>query len=436
MAAFKRLFVLTLLTLLLTPPGQAQDSKPARQVKVAGVVSVYHYNSHADMIVGRTLRGYSLLDKDPRPSLQLMSLFTDQVPSTDLSVAASKKYGFPIFKSVTETLTLGGDRLAVDGVLLVAEHGNYPNSDTGGKQYPKRRLFTEMASAMEKSDRSVPVFCDKHLADNWKDAKWIYDRARELKVPMMAGSSIPTTWREPATDVKRGAKLKEIVGVCFGGMDSYGFHGLEMLQAFVERRAGGETGVSSVLCLTGEAVWEAAHTGKPRALSTEDLASGKAARTELYDQELLDKTLATLQHPRLRGRTLQEAVRSPILFVVNYRDGLRANLLILNGAVAEWAAAWRYEDGSIDATAIAHMDGRPYHHFTHLLKGIEKMMHTGKPTWPVERTLVTSGVLDALQISHRDDSRLVETPYLDVKYKSDWNWKQHPKLPLNPRDAR
>ena len=189
MAAFKRLLMLTLLILLLIQPTGAQDSKPARKVKVAGVVSVYHYNSHADMIVGRTLRGYSLLDKDPRPSLQLMSLFTDQVPTTDLSIAASKKYGFPVLKTVTETLTQGGDRLAVDGVLLVAEHGNYPNSDTGGKQYPKRRLFTEMAAVMEKSGRSVPVFCDKHLADNWKDAKWIYDRARELKVPMMAGCS-------------------------------------------------------------------------------------------------------------------------------------------------------------------------------------------------------------------------------------------------------
>jgi hypothetical protein len=424
----------------LSLPAECQESpKPSKPpVKVAGVASVYHYNSHADVIIGRTLQGYSLLDKGPRPNLQLMSLFTDQVPKNDTSRAASKKYGVPIYESVREALTLGGDKLAVDGVLFVIEHGTYGNSETGAKQFPKRRLFEQVANVFEKSGRSVPVFSDKHLSDNWKDAKWIYDRAQELKVPMMAGSSIPSAWRDPPTDVKRGAKLKEIVAVSYGGIESYGFHGLEMVQSLAERRAGGETGISSCLCLTGDAVWDAARDGKPKAITTEDLKSGKAARMFLYDQSLLEKTLSTLSDRRWekQKKTVRESVREPVLFVVNYRDGLRASMLILNGAVSEWAAAWRYEDGSTDATCFRYMDGRPYHHFTYLLKGVEKMMETGKPTWPVERTLVTSGVLDALMISKRDGGKLVETPYIDVKYKSDWDWSQPPELPLNPPEPR
>lgn len=431
----RSLFISALLAAGLCLSVQGQDSKPA--TKVAGVVSVYHYNSHAEVIVGRTLRGYALLDKDPRPNLKLMSLFTDQVPKNDLSREAAKKYGFPIYESVREALTLGGDKLAVDGVLFVIEHGDYGNSDTGAKLFPKRRLFEQVADVFEKSGRSVPVFSDKHLSDNWKDAKWIYDRARELNVPMMAGSSVPSAWRYPPTDVKRDAKLKEIVAVSYGGIESYGFHGLEMVQSLAERRAGGETGVSSVLCLTGDAVWDAARTGTPKAITTDDLKTGKAARIDLYDQSLLEKTLSTLRYRRWETlkKTVRESVKEPVLFVVNYRDGLRASMLILNGAVGEWAAAWRYVDNTTDATLFSVMDGRPYHHFTFLLKGIEKMMETGKPTWPVERTLVTSGVLDALMISKRD-GKLIETPYLDVKYKSDWDWTQPPELPLNPPEPR
>ncbi len=45
---------------------------------------------------------------------------------------------------------------------------------------------------------------------------------------------------------------------------------------------------------------------------------------------------------------------------------------------------------------------------------IEKMMHTGKPVWPVERTLLTSGALDALLISKRDGGRRLDTPWLNV----------------------
>jgi hypothetical protein len=126
---------------------------------------------------------------------------------------------------------------------------------------------------------------------------------------------------------------------------------------------------------------------------------------------------------------VREVVGSPVLFVVDYNDGLRACLFTLNGAVAEWAAAWRYEDDSTDSTLFSLQDARPYSHFTYLLMGAEKLMQTGIPAWPVERTLLTSGVLDAVLISKSRQGQRVPTPYLDVTYKSHFNWRQPPPRP-------
>ena len=428
------------LTLLALPdvigwncPAAAQNAiRVGKPPRVAGVVSVYHYNSHADMLVGRVLAGHALNGQGQRPFLKLEALFTDQVPENDLSRAAAKKYGFPVYDSVRQVLAPGQDGLAVQGVLLVAEHGMYPSSKTGSKQYPKRRLFGQIADVFESTGRVVPVFCDKHLADNWTDAKWLYDRAVELHVPMMAGSSIPSCRRQPATDVKRGAKLTEIVGVSFGSLDSYGFHGLEMVQCLAERRAGGETGVARVQCLSGDAVWDAVHISSGPASRERGPVAGDGRG--LFDEKLLHQALARLRHRpwKTRQQTLREAVKDPVLFVVDYRDGLRVSLLTLNGAVSEWSAAWSYADGSSDSTLFKHMEVRPYHHFTYLLQGIETMIHTGRPTWPVERTLLTSGILDAALISRSNAGRLVETPYLNVSYRSGWDWNQPPELPPNP----
>ena len=381
--------------------------------RIAAVVTEYRHNSHADVIVSRLLLTHTLDEKGERPNLKLVSLYTDQVPESDTSRKWAKKFGVPIFKTVEETLTLGTGKLAVDGVLLIAEHGKYPKNASGNTIYPKRRLFDAVQKVFRKTGQTVPVFVDKHLADNWADAKWLHDTARELKVPLMAGSSLPVLWRYPPVDVKRGAKLKEIVAVSYHTLDAYGYHALEMVQCLVERRAGGETGVKRVRCLSGEAVWRAMDAG-------------------MFDRKLLDAALKRLKNSpitRQPKRPLRELVKAPDMFVIEYRDGLRAFVLTLNGAVSEWGVAWKTAAGAQKSTTFWTQEARPYMHFTYLVKGTEKMFHTGKPTWPAERTLITSALLDALLISKSKNGAAVPTDYLDFKYTSKWNWKQPPPPP-------
>jgi hypothetical protein len=404
MHRFCRQALVAVVTLAWSLPfAGAQEKQPAK--RIAGVVTEYRTNSHADMVVGRVVETHTLDGQGPVSPLNLVSLYTDQVPENDLSRSLAEKHGFTIYPTVAETLTLGTGKLAVDGVLLVAEHGKYPRSETTQIIYPKRRLFEQVAEVMKQSGRSVPVFIDKHLADNWQDAKWIYDTAKELKIPLMAGSSLPTTWRYPPIDVEKGSKLREVVAVSYHTLDAYGFHALEMLQTIAERRAGGETGIKQVQCVTGDAVWQ-------------------AGEKKVYDPELLSAALSRLERKPRAGKTLQELVKQPVLFIIDYADGLRANVLTLNGAVGEWSIAWRHDDGRQESTLFYTQERRPFLHFSFLTQGVEQMMLTGKPAWPVERTLMVSGLLDALLISKLQDGKVIQTPQLTFAYDQPWSWHQ------------
>ncbi len=409
MRTFPRRVALAAVTVLLGAAAQAQQP---RRPKVAAVVTAYYHNSHADVIVSRLLQTDTLDGKGRRPDLELVSLFTDQVDARppDKGQQLAAEHQIRVSKTIEDALTLGTGKLAVDGVLLVAEHGKYPRSEVGQIQYPKRRLFTEIVEVFRKSGRAVPVFCDKHLSDTWTDAKWIYDTARELKFPMMAGSSLPTLWRDPPLDPARGTELAEVVAISYHTLDAYGFHALEMLQTIVERRKGGETGIKAVQCLEGDAVWEAAARGT-------------------FDLKLLDQALGRLARPLKYDEELRKRVKAPSVMRIEYADGLKASVLTLNGAVNEWAIAWRTKAGAEESTRFRTQEARPFMHFAHLLAGIEKMVHTGRPAWPVERTLMTSGALDLLHVSKAQGGKRLETPQLTFAYAVDWDWRQPPPPP-------
>lgn len=374
--------------------------------KVAGIATVYRHNSHADVIFGRLLQTDTLDGQGRQPRLQLVSLYVDQFPKGDLSRELAAKHGFTLCDSISQALTLGADRLAVDGVIIVAEHGEYPKSPTDQTIWPKRRFFSEVVETFEKTGRVVPVFSDKHLADNTADAVWIYETARAKKIPFMAGSSVPSSWRKPAIDLPRDAKPVELLVVSYGGLDSYGFHGMDFLQSLAERRHGGETGAESVRCVTGDAFW-------------------KAGRDGTFDRNLLDAVVRTSEpRARIADRRLEDVVKEPVGFQITYRDGLKATVCHLNGGVSQWAAGWRSADGATTLVRADLQEDRPFMHFTHMLAGIESMIHTGQPAWPVERTLFSSAMLHAGMTSKTKGGEVVLTPELDRRYRSAWNWMQ------------
>lgn len=378
--------------------------------RVAALTTTYYHNSHADMLLTRLARTDTLDGRGTRLPMSMASLYSEQNPKADMAPAIAAEAGIKRHASISSALNPGGNRLAVDGVLMIAEHGNYPESDTGQFIFPKRRWFAEVAREMERAGRVAPVFFDKHLADNFEDAHWIHGEAKRLKIPLMAGSSVPLAWRYPPIDTTRGKKLSQIVVTSHGRLDSYGIHALEAAQALAERRAGGETGVARVRFIEGADVWKQAGSG-------------------LYDRALLDAALSRQRDPVNPGRKLEEVVARPGLMVVDYRDGLRVCVFNLEGAVREWAAAWKDGDGTVASTVFWTQELRPFYHFTFQLAGVSRFMSRGVPPWPLERTLLTTGILDAVLVSRRDKGKVVETPRLGIAYQSDWNWQQPPPPP-------
>jgi hypothetical protein len=395
----------------------APDLLARRPKRVAGITTTYFHNSHADVLLSRLLQGENLDFHSRKPDLELVSLVVDQFPAGDISRNLAQKYGVRLCGTIEEALTLGGTDLAVDGVLIIGEHGNYPSNEKGQELYPRKRFFDAAVSVMRASGRSVPLFSDKHLSHSWTEAKAMVEEAHRLKIPLMAGSSLPHTWRHPPLEIRRGARLKEAVALSYHTLYGYGFHAMEMLQCLAERRGQGETGVRRVRCLVGAEVWKAGEQG-------------------LYDRSLLDAALAAL--PGGAPKNLEAAVPEPVLFHLEYRDGFRASVFTLNPAVGAWSIAWR-EAGSPEprATQFWTQEARPLGHFTFLLRAIERMMHTGRPTTPVERTLLTSGMLDFLLSSRLQGGIWIDTPELDVRYQASSDWKDPgPPPPSRPLDQQ
>lgn len=375
--------------------------------RIAVIVTEYRHNSHADVIVSRLLQTDTLDGKGKDSPLELVSLYTDQQPENDTSRMLAASHRFNIYPNIRDALTLGTDQLSVDGVLLIAEHGDYPLSPTGNRMYPKRRFWNEIINVLEENNESIPIFIDKHLADNWKDAEYISSSANRLKIPLMAGSSLPTTWRRPPADVARGASLSELVAITYHTTDAYGFHALEFIQALVEQRKNGETGIAKVQSVLGQDVWT-------------------AIDTEQVPTDLLNEAWARLTKPNDRIRPNRALVKEPRLFTIDYNDGLRVYLLELNGAASEWSAAWRYQDAEkpIESSLFWTQEGRPAMHFTWLLNGIEQMFLTGTPNWNAKRTLLTSGTLDALLQSVHSGGQAMDTPHLKISYQPKWRWNE------------
>jgi len=385
-----------------------QASRP----KIAAITTAYHYLSHAYHIVGRFFDGFDLHDGQGlhHPGYDVASLFIEQTPANDLGKEKARRHNVRLSSNIADALMLGTGKVAVDGILLIAEHGEYPFNPKFQKLYPRARMFREILEVLKTFDVRVPIFIDKHLSYDSTEAQRMYDSAKLAKIPLMAGSSLPITWRLPELEVPLGLPWNEAVVASRGEVEIFGFHALESLQCMAERRdrKGHPQGVKAVTCLQGPAVWEAQDRGGWSA----DLLKAALSRSHTLNPGDIRQNTKDFVPPPGRPSFLAE----PIAFVVEYADGFRGTALILNGQVDDTTIGIKLDrERDPVVSTLFYLPAPPgARFFDPLVLRIEDFFRTGRPPYPVERTLLTGGMLDALLESRLLDGRRIETPGLLV----------------------
>lgn len=396
-------------------PWRTYAEKPdGRRKRLAIITTEWRYHSHAWHMGTRFLVGYPIEGRWHHPPFDVVAAYVDQFPDNDLSRQRSEEFGFPIYPTIAEALRCGGDKLDVDAVLIIGEHGDYPRNELGQKLYPRYEFFKQATDVFREDGRTTPIFNDKHLSCNWDWAQEMVETSRELDFPFLAGSSLPVTWRMPSIDLPYGADVEEVMCVAIGGVDSYDFHALEVIQCMAERRRGGETGVVSMHALRGDKVWQAMDAGS---------FSPGGWDPKLFEACLTrSQTLAqpeTFSHRYPTPEQIREWVKEPIAYRFEYADGLKATMLLMNGLVSDFTFAAKLKGESTPLSTLFYLPPNPNVVYSAaLMSKAEEMYLTGKAPYPIERTLLTSGLVAAGMLSLGSDQKRIETPHLDVRYKA------------------
>jgi hypothetical protein len=379
--------------------------------RIAVITTVYRYLTHAQHEVDRILVGYPHNGQWHRPDMKIVSLYVDQKPEGDLSAERAREFGFQVYPTIAEALRCGGDKLAVDAVMIVGEHGDYPRNEKGQVLYPRYEWFKQCVEVFEKDGRAVPVFNDKNLSYSFAKAKWMVEASRRLGFPVLAGSSLPVTWRLPDIELPLGCEIEEAMMVGEGESDAMDYHALEALQCMVERRKGGETGVKAVQLIENDEVWKAGEEGRwsvdllTAALSRSDTPQGLTVK---------DGRTQDLVH----NGELPKLARNPWAYLIEYADGLKATLLMLDGVLADFNFAARVKGSGIQSTQFLLTPEPNVTYSACLIGKVEEMFTTRRAPYPVERTLIVSGILESCLTSRSQNHQRLETPHVKVQYQA------------------
>jgi len=393
------------------PSGESTSRK-----RIAIITTLWKYLSHAQHMGDRFLVGYPWEGRWHNPPIDVVAVYADQRPAEDQSELRAKEFGFQVYPTIAEALRCGGDQLAVDGIVVIGEHGEYPINEKGQIQYPRYEFFEQCVKVFEADGRSVPIFNDKHLSYSFDKASRMVADSKRLGFPLLAGSSLPVTWRLPPVEVPLGARIEEALMVGVGGSDAMDYHALEAMQSMLERRKGGETGVRAVQLIEGPEVWKAGTDGRWSRRLLEAALSRSTSRSGIgmEDGRPQDWT---------RSGELETLVKEPAAYFIEYNDGLRATLLMLNGAVQDYNFACKLRDSETTAgpTIISTQFLLPVlpnvAYSSCLVHGIEEMITTGVAPYPAERTQITCGILDRCLDSKVGGYKRLPTPELKVIYQ-------------------
>jgi hypothetical protein len=384
----------------------------AGRKKIAFLGTEVRTHSHSQHFLDRLAMGYGWAGQWQEPRVDVASVFIDQFPDGDLGRSRVERYGLKLFPTIADALTLGTGKLAVDGVVIIAEHGDYPTNEKGQRLYPRYEWFKECVKVFESSGRSVPVFNDKHLSTTWERCAEMVADSKRLNFPFFAGSSLPVTRRMPAIDMPHGVPLRESVCVAYGGIDSYDIHALETAQCMSERRQGGEVGIRQVHAVRGERMWQM--MAQPDRQTTQRLMVAALTRSHNLPVE------GGYYTDRVTFEWARKVFPDGVAYFIEHLDGFRTTMFLFPIQDFNYAGM-RSDTGEIISCQMylpMPTHGSTTADFFHpLVRHIEDSVITGKVPYPIERTLLTSGMTLAAVDSLHEGQVPIATPEMNVRYQ-------------------
>ena len=388
---------LALVPALLTAvlPAGAQSVPPKR---IAFIVESWYPWSHADVIGTRFLEGYRVGDKVYSSPLTVASVYTDAPQPNDKTRALATRYGFRIATSVAEALLDDArsprPRLAVDGVLIATREDLPKFGGQLASPTPRLRVVREVLRILDQTGTRVPIFVDKMPAANWGDSQTIVAEAARLGVPLMAGSVLPYT---PLDRPVRGGGVEVGIVIVSAPYWAFAFHAAELLQGFMEQRTTREVGVSTIREV-GRAYWS---------MPDRDRWGGR----------VFDALLASARTKIARAVAVPAGLGpETYVLLIQYVDGTRAVLALVPRVFddTEFLLGAQHADGSMSTGGLL-LQGEPFDHFGYLVHALAAFFTTGHPTVPVERALLTTGIV-LLGQEARQAGGPVSSPSLAISY--------------------
>lgn len=395
-------------------PSRALSAGNVPEFKVAAVVTAISYRSHGHVILENFLEPYPFCGQRIDHKMRVVSLYVDQYEENELTRAITEKYKVPVYSTIAEALCQGGKELAADGVLSIGEHGSYPSNALGQVEYPRKRFFDEIVAVFRRSGRVVPLFNDKHLSVRYADALEMVETARQMSIPFLAGSSVPLAQRIPHVEFTRGAQSSASVSVHGGPVESYDFHAMEVALSLLEFRKGGETGVRQVNFLDHDGLLTFLADEKEHARLAAAALDAESPRADEEIQDRLQRIQLAESGPKGAGYPLHG-------ITIEHTDGHRLLIIGVGAKGTRWCFAWNEQaPGGETMRKATRFHTGPWDNrnlFKALSFAIQTHFREGAPPYPVERTLMVSGILDAMMHS-RGAGQPVATPELEFSYES------------------
>jgi hypothetical protein len=260
-------------------------------------------------------------------------------------------------------------------------------------------------TALENASKDSACFVYGALAASLDGARKLNELARARKIPLLAGTSLPITWRLPEVDLAEGAAVQEGLIVVQGEALAAELDGLEGLLPVLERRRGGESGVRSVRFWKGPDFSDARERG-------------------LWSWKLLTAAISRSNSPQGNalkdGRTedlsslglIEKLARDPRGWVIEHSDGVKSTVLVLDGVIADYNFAVLARDRTLVSAQIYRPPAPAEHHFSRLAAVMEDFFRSSKPPWSVDRSLLIAGLLEVFKKFSGRSGETLETPEL------------------------